>query len=72
MKGSRIVIGVLCLLLAVQVMLAIGGTAKAGVWCTDLALCTGNAGCRGDASIDGCVLTCTDGSKVLCIVGELE
>jgi len=73
MKRSTIAIIALCVLLGAQMMLTLDVfTAKAGVWCTDLANCTGNAGCRNNGSVSECTITCSDGSQVQCNKKDME
>ena len=41
-------------------------TVTAGLYCSQLRACSGDAGCSQGGSTDGCTITCGDGSTVIC------
>lgn len=67
MKLSR---GIIALLLFIMIGSYVGGgdiaEVSAGLYCTQLANCTGNAGCTVMGSVSGCTITCEDGTAVTC------
>lgn len=46
--------------------------AKAGLWCSQLRGCKGQAGCEDGGSATGCTITCTGGGQSVCEKGDLE
>lgn len=45
---------------------------SAGLYCSQLRGCGGDAGCSKSGSASGCNITCSDGSSVECPKGEME
>jgi hypothetical protein len=70
MKKIRVLIGSLTLSLALLLSVAFATSAGAqGLYCTDLAGCTGSAGCFSWAQVVGtCTIQCYDGARVYCVI----
>jgi hypothetical protein len=58
MKRFKLMISALSLSLAVLVSVAFSTPAAAGLYCYQLAGCSGTAGCGHAGSASGCVITC--------------
>lgn len=42
-------------------------SARADIHCSDLASCSGAAGCAGPGSVSGCTITCDEGGQIRCL-----
>jgi hypothetical protein len=68
MKKSSIAIAILLFSAAVLTDAALKPqTVTAGLYCSQLRNCTGDAGCANSGSANGCVITCGDNSSVECV-----
>jgi len=53
-------------LLIVLGCLAVTGSARSDLVCSQLAGCTGSSGCEGPGSVQGCTIICQSGGFVRC------
>lgn len=74
MTKTKSLIGVLCLSLAVLSSVAFSEvkTANAALYCHQLTLCKGSAGCAQGGDVSGCDINCTGGGTARCAIADLE
>lgn len=70
MKKRKTLLATLALSLAMLANAAFNSpVAGAGLYCSDLKGCSGEAGCSNSGSSNGCKITCGDGTSVECKTG---
>jgi len=67
-KSSVLVVALFVSLFILGVTARIQSTQASGLYCSDLAKCTGEAGCPSGGSITGCEIDCVNGGGVFCNV----
>lgn len=74
MTKKKTLIGALCLSLAVlsSVAFSEARTTNASLYCYQLTLCKGTAGCTQGGDVSGCDINCTGGGTARCAIADLE
>jgi hypothetical protein len=65
-KKAAFLMAIVIFVFAMFMTVNVKAVAPGGVYCSDLANCSGSAGCPDYGSVTGCVIDCSGGGSVWC------